>query len=153
MTSITDGKLHNKFLVAILKYDTQERRKPSYNLFAHDLIVKRLAQVEGDIANGASVRESLVNGFCGRLLDRLLRVAGLPKSTDDEQRFKGGFTTLTIQLDSPDYSPRKTLLHARHHLYESRVTPHGLLIPDADMMAIDLINNARRQLDDCYQPA
>lgn len=86
---------HDKFVSALLKYDTQQSRKVGYNVYALPQYLNRLQDVEKDIANGAEIRAALVNGFCGPLLDRLLKIANLPISTHEENFRYGGFTRLT----------------------------------------------------------
>ena len=37
------------------------------------------------MSRGAPIREAILRGFCGRLADRMLKAAGLPKMTAAEK--------------------------------------------------------------------
>lgn len=79
-------ELHDKLVNAITEYDRKESRKRYYNPHALALSLGRLRDVEEDIRRGASIRNALIAGFCGRMLDALLKAAGEEKSTKEDQR-------------------------------------------------------------------
>jgi hypothetical protein len=75
-----------KLLHAVTEYDRRESKKSSYNRYALPQYIARINEIDADIQNGADIRKAIVAGFSGRLADRCLKAAGLPKTSDDEQR-------------------------------------------------------------------
>lgn len=70
----------------ITSYDRRMSRGRHYNIWALPQYLGAWHRAEQAIADGATVRAALTSHFCGRLLDRLLKAAGEPLSTRDEQR-------------------------------------------------------------------
>ena len=78
--------MHNKLVSALIQYDEKESRKKHHNRHFIGIALGALETAEEDIAAGVTVRTALVNNFCGRLLDILLKTVGETPSTDLEQR-------------------------------------------------------------------
>lgn len=77
---------HDKLLHALTEYDRQESKKKFYNMYALPQYLAALHRADQQLTDGKPVRAALVGQFTGRLLDRLLKAAGEPRSTRDEQR-------------------------------------------------------------------
>ncbi len=86
-------ELRVKLVNALTAYDIAESKKRFYNPYALALYFQALNRFEAYIARGYDMRVSLLNCFNGRLLDRMLKVCGLPKSTKEEC-FVGGYPQL-----------------------------------------------------------
>jgi hypothetical protein len=76
--------LHDKLRTALIAYDQQESKKKYYNLYALGLYLEALQSATAHIAQGADVREVLCGHFNGRLLARLLKVAGVAPMTKED---------------------------------------------------------------------
>jgi hypothetical protein len=76
--------LHEKLRSALITYDIQESKKRSYNLYALGHYMVALQSTTDFIAKGADVREVLCGHFSGRLLARLLKVAGVAPMTKED---------------------------------------------------------------------
>lgn len=82
-----DALTRHKITHALTVYDEKESRKKYHNINALSLYFASLQDtVEPALAKGATLRQALCRGFCGRLLDVVLKAVGEPKSTDAEQR-------------------------------------------------------------------
>lgn len=82
----------DKLLHALTAYDRRQSAKRSYNVHALNLYFERVDSVCADIDNGVELRQAICAGFNDRLLDVCLRAVGLPVSTVEEARGKGGYT-------------------------------------------------------------
>ncbi len=84
MTKLFGGTVHSALVHAATEYDRKESSKKGYNHYALAIYLGRIQDVDKDIAAGTSVRDALLAGFTGRLLDRLLVAVGEPKFTREE---------------------------------------------------------------------
>jgi hypothetical protein len=66
--------LHRKLLSVIVKHDERESKKPGYNPYGLAHMIRALHNAEEEVTNGVTIQEALNNNFCGRLLDKLLKV-------------------------------------------------------------------------------
>lgn len=73
--------LHDKLIHAITEYDRQESTKRGYNPNALGIMLGALHSADEYIAQGKDVRAVLCGHFTGRLLSRLLKVAGCEPMT------------------------------------------------------------------------
>lgn len=84
--------LYHALVHAATEYDRKEAAKAGQSIYArgsHFYIghyLRRIEDVEIDIAQGATIRDALLAGFNGRLLDKLLKAAGEPKATKEEKK-------------------------------------------------------------------
>lgn len=76
--------LHLKLVHAATEYDRKQSKKRGYNIYALAHYMGRIQDIEKDIAAGRPLRQALLAGFTGRLLDALLKAAGEPRSTKEE---------------------------------------------------------------------
>jgi hypothetical protein len=76
--------LHEKLRSALIAYDKQESSKRSYNIYALGIYIEALQSATSFIERGADVREVLCGHFSGRLLARLLKVAGVAPMTRED---------------------------------------------------------------------
>jgi hypothetical protein len=90
---MTYEELHHKILTAVTKYDIQQSKKPGYNIYALGHYCKAVSNTMEHIEAGYPVRLSILNCFCGRLLDRVLKAAGEPKHTQEEAYVAGKLLT------------------------------------------------------------
>lgn len=82
--------LHAKLAAAALAYDERcAKRERMPNIYRIGLILGAIERVEQDIAAGRSVRQALCDNFNDRLLDAMLKAAGLPKGSIGEVRGYG----------------------------------------------------------------
>ncbi len=84
-----------KITHAVVEYDQKELHRSLRNSCAYhnpNAIGMYLTAVDRaceKIQQGQDTRSALVDCFCGRLLDKVLKSVGEPKSTDAEQRIGG----------------------------------------------------------------
>jgi hypothetical protein len=84
--------LNDKLAHALTEYDRKEEEKARkskhgyHNIYALGHYMNALHDVDADIASGTPVRQALLKAYTGRLLDKVLKAAGEPKSTNEEQR-------------------------------------------------------------------
>jgi len=83
---MTIENLHHRLLHAVTEYDRKQEKRKGYNHYALAQYIGRLQEIEKDIAAGMSVREALVSGFNGRLLDILLKAAGEDSFNDSDHQ-------------------------------------------------------------------
>jgi histidinol-phosphate/aromatic aminotransferase/cobyric acid decarboxylase-like protein len=67
------------------EYDRKQALKPGYNLYALPQYLEAIHSAMDYIDLGHDPRQVLVGHFSGRLLDKMLRALGEPKSTREEQ--------------------------------------------------------------------
>jgi len=83
--------LHVALVSALTAYDAREERKAlkrrggMHNHYALAHYLSALAWFEEKVAKGADVREAIVDCFCGRLLDHVLRAIHEPIATAEER--------------------------------------------------------------------
>lgn len=68
--------LHEKLRHALIEHDRKESAKPGYNHYALALYMEALQSASSFIEQGKDPREVLCGHFNGRLLAKLLKVAG-----------------------------------------------------------------------------
>lgn len=95
---MTNEQLHNNLLHAVTEFDRKDEARAikanrPVNIHALSHYCKAVSKVMKYVEAGHPVRLSILNCFCGRLLDRVLKAAGEPKSTKEEA-FVGGFQKL-----------------------------------------------------------
>lgn len=76
---------HDKILHILIEHDRKESTKPGYNQYALAIYCGGLQAIDEELSAGSELRACLVQHFCGRLLDKILRGLGLPLSTRAEQ--------------------------------------------------------------------
>lgn len=76
---------HTKLINALTEWDRRNAKRKGYNPYALPQYFQAVAAAEEDISTGVSLRQALVNHFCGRGLDVCLKAVGLPASTRQEQ--------------------------------------------------------------------
>jgi hypothetical protein len=77
-----DPKVRVRLMHALVVADRRQKSNP-YAL-AH--YCGALQRAEAMIAEGTSLRDALKTAFCGRLVARLIKAAGLPPLTEQEIR-------------------------------------------------------------------
>ena len=90
--------LHDRLVSVLTEYDRKEEEKAAkakpgrgyFNKYALGHYMDALYEVDVEIARGVPVRKALTGHFTGRLVDKLLKVAGEGKSTDVELRITRG---------------------------------------------------------------
>jgi hypothetical protein len=91
MTPLTSAE-RTALINTLTEYDKNElvkhckNAKRPYNVFALGLYMEALERASNAINCGTSRREALVDAFCGKLLDKVLKTLNMDKSTDAEQR-------------------------------------------------------------------
>jgi len=85
MVPLTTLERH-KLVHALTQYDIQQSRCKYYNVHALPLYLMALDRAVNAINCGTCRREALVENFCGRLLDKMLKALAMDESTDAEQR-------------------------------------------------------------------
>lgn len=86
--------LRKKLLNAVTEYDRQQSTKSGYNHYALGHYCAAVTKVVRYVEeHGYPVRLSILNCFCGRLLDRVLKAVGEKRHTKDEA-YVGGFEKL-----------------------------------------------------------
>jgi len=83
--------LKDTLIHAVTAYDRKQSTRRGYNPYALGQYFQRIDEVCLDIEAGAEPRAALMAGFNDRLLDVLLKAAGLPVSTRPELDAKGGW--------------------------------------------------------------
>ncbi len=86
-----------KLVAAVTEYDRKEFERSQRNPRAyhnpnalgmyHDAVDRACEAIQ----QGQDARSALVDNFCGRLLDKVLKAVGEPKSSQAEQRIRGKF--------------------------------------------------------------
>lgn len=100
---MTITELESKLAHAFTVWDRKNSKRKGYNVYALAQYLTRVDEVVTDIRQGADVRAAITAGFCGRGLDVALKAAGLPKSTDTEQRGGiGGYRPVTLETKRCD---------------------------------------------------
>lgn len=98
MSMTTGGKMNTQresIMKAVTEYDKKQLHKHLknerfyYNPCALSLYHDAVDRTCEAIQQGQDTRSALVDNFCGRLLDIVLKSVGEPKSTDAEQRING----------------------------------------------------------------
>jgi hypothetical protein len=82
-----DIHTRHKLSHAVTEYDRKQSTRKGYNMYALSLYLGAVQNAETEADAGIDLRKALVHNFTGRLLDVVLTAVGLPKSTDQEQRF------------------------------------------------------------------
>lgn len=85
MKTALDRDLHS----LVTQWDALESKRPHHNPHALGIYFQRVAEVLADVERGADVRAAVIAGFCGRLVDFILRGLKLKITTKFEAR--GGF--------------------------------------------------------------
>lgn len=80
------GTVHAALVHAATQYDIRQARGKRYNHYALAQYLRRIQEVEEEIAAGKPLRAALLGAFHGRLLDCSLVAVGEPKFTRDEMR-------------------------------------------------------------------
>lgn len=80
------AELHHKMIHAVTEYDRKESTKRGYNPYALPQYMQRVQEISADIGKGADPREAITTGFTGRLVNHVLKAAGLAA----ERRGGGG---------------------------------------------------------------
>lgn len=80
----TPENIRYTLISALTAYDITQQKKASYNRYALAIYMQMADHVVTDIEFGAPVREAIVAGFTGRILDRCLKAFGMEKGTDEE---------------------------------------------------------------------
>jgi hypothetical protein len=89
----TQMTLHDKLVHAATEYDRKQSSRRGYNRWAFGQYLEAIERVDKSLEfEGVTVRQALVENFCGRLLDVLLKVAEETPSTRKEQM--GGLPSL-----------------------------------------------------------
>ena len=84
------GTLESALVHAVTKLDRRDEvralrsMRGYHNRYALPQYLQRIDEVLADVEAGASVREALVAGFSGRLLDACLKAVDELKATDSE---------------------------------------------------------------------
>ena len=85
--------LHSKLVSVAAEYDRKESTKRGYNIYALAHYMEAIQSVDACLAKllfsanpQDDVRRVLCGHFTGRLLDQMLKAAGLPKSSVGERR-------------------------------------------------------------------
>jgi hypothetical protein len=81
---ITMFNIHHALVHAVTEYDRKESTKRGYNMYALAMYIGRVNDVEEDVNSGVPLRQALLRGFNGRVLDVCLKAVGEPKFTKDE---------------------------------------------------------------------
>jgi hypothetical protein len=80
-------RIADKLLHAVTAYDEKQSTKKGYNMYALSQYIGAINErVIPALESGTPLRQAILKGFCGRLLDVCLKAVGEPKSTDAEQR-------------------------------------------------------------------
>jgi hypothetical protein len=87
-----DSATRFKLSMALTTYDRKQSTKKYYNPYALGLYLQALERCER-MATKHDLRLCLLNCFNGKLLDVLLKTAGLPLSTKEEC-FVGGYPVI-----------------------------------------------------------
>ena len=77
---------HAKILNALTKYDEKQSRRKFYNSYAFGQYCGALQNTQRHCDNGVHIRDALLNCFCGRLLDVVLKSVGMSIATASEHR-------------------------------------------------------------------
>ncbi len=85
---LTPAMIHFKMVSEITAYDRRQSTKRGYNMFALPIMIGAAQEASKAIESGKPARAAIVDKFCGRLLDRILKVIGEAPSTDADQRMK-----------------------------------------------------------------
>ena len=90
---------HHKLMHVLVEYDRKQSKKPFYNMWALPQYMKRLDDVEKDIAAGTPVRKAIIAGFCGPVVNKLLKAAGESNCTDQERNAESmwGYTPVSTR--------------------------------------------------------
>jgi hypothetical protein len=87
--------LHSKLVSAAVEFDRKQSTKRGYNIYALPQYLQAIESAEECIAKGADVREVLCGHFNDRLLNAMIKAAGLPRATDAECRGNGAWCRRT----------------------------------------------------------
>ena len=85
MVPLTTIERH-RLVHTLTQHDMRASRKKYYNPRALPLYLMALDRASNAINCGTTRREALVENFCGRLLDKMLKALAMDQSTDAEQR-------------------------------------------------------------------
>lgn len=80
------GTIHSALVHAATVYDRRQARGKRYNQYALAQYLKRISDVEADIAAGASPREAIIAGFAGSLRAAMLKAIEAMPATLEEER-------------------------------------------------------------------
>lgn len=75
-----------KLFNALTEYDIKQSKKAGYNPYALGHYAKALENVEADMIKGMTIRQAIINNFCGQLMNVCLKACGEPKATKEESR-------------------------------------------------------------------
>lgn len=92
--STMSPEMRFKLSMALTTYDRKQSTKKYHNIYALGLYLQALERCEKLADQGHELRLCLLNCFNGRLLDILLKTAGLPLSTKEECMV-GGYKQLS----------------------------------------------------------
>ena len=78
---------HNKLVHALFEYDQKESKKKYYNPHAMAIYLLALDEAESEVKQGETVRQAILNHFCGsKILNILFKAIGQEKATELESR-------------------------------------------------------------------
>lgn len=89
------GRRHAAMVTALMAYDRKEAARAAkarvpHNGYAIAHYLGGLQRVEEAVAAGCDIREALIERFCGRLLNHLLRAIHEPRLTPEEREAADG---------------------------------------------------------------
>jgi hypothetical protein len=85
MTKLFGGTIRSALVHAATEHDRTQSTRRGYNHYALAQYLRRIDEVCEDIDAGMTPRQALLDGFCDRLLDKLLVAIGEPKFTKEER--------------------------------------------------------------------
>lgn len=85
---------------ALVLWDQKQRNKKYYNRYAIGLYLKQAENVTLDVKLGAPQREAVIRGFCGPMLDFILKKFGFPLTTHEERNGHGVY--VPFSKDHPE---------------------------------------------------
>ena len=82
-----DPIVRARIVCALTEYDRRASKRRGHNPYALSHYFAALQSADERIADGTALRPALCRSFTDRLLDCVLKAAGLPLATRDEIRF------------------------------------------------------------------
>jgi hypothetical protein len=81
-----DPKTRSALLHVLTQEDRRQMSRPGGNPYALAHYCGAIQHCDELIANGSTLRQALMDAFCGRLVTKLIKAAGLPPLTEAEIR-------------------------------------------------------------------
>lgn len=79
--------LRARIFMALTEYDRKQSTKKHHNPYALAHYCGALERLEERVNNGVELRKAICQTFHGAVGNVVMKAAGLPKMTNDEQRF------------------------------------------------------------------